>query len=56
MEDNKKYEKLSRDDVNSTKIMAGQHIFTIPELEQEMKVDSEVGKKLKSIEDELAKY
>ncbi len=56
MEAKKKFEKLSRDDANNTKIMAGQHIFTISELEQEIKVDSEIGKKLKSIEDQLKDY
>lgn len=53
---NKKFEKMSRDDVDSTRIMAGQHSFTIGEFEQEIKVDSEVGRKLKSIEKELDKY
>ena len=50
------FEKLSRDDVSNTKIMAGQHTFTIEELEEEIKVDSEVGRKLKSIEKELDNY
>lgn len=56
MEDKRKFEKLSRDDVSNTKIMAGQHTFTIDQLEEEIKVDSEVGRKLKSIEKELDKY
>ena len=58
MVENKKtqFEKLSRDTVDNTVIMAGQAKFTIDQLEEEIKVDSEVGKKLKSIEHELDKY
>jgi len=51
-----KFEKLSRDDEKKTKIMAGHTMFTIEELEEEIKADSEVGRKLKSIEKELEKY
>jgi hypothetical protein len=51
------YKKLSRDDENNTKIMAGQTQFTIKQLEDEMVDDkSEIGRKLKSIEHELEKY
>lgn len=51
-----KFEKLSRDDEKKTRIMAGQVEFTIQQLEDEIKADSEVGRKLKSIEKELEKY
>ncbi len=51
-----KFEKLSRDKENNTKIMAGHTQFTIQELEDEIKANSEVGRKLKSIEKELEKY
>jgi putative AlgH/UPF0301 family transcriptional regulator len=50
------FEKLSRDEKENTVIMAGQTKFTIDQLEEEIKVDSEIGKKLKSIEHELEKY
>lgn len=52
-----KFERLSRDEESSTKIMAGQAEFTIRQLEDEM-IDekSEIGKKLRSIEHELDKY
>jgi hypothetical protein len=57
MTDKRKFEKLSRDDEDSTKIMAGQAEFTIKQLEDEMIDDkSEIGKKLRSIEHELDKY
>jgi hypothetical protein len=51
-----KFEKLSRDDEKKTKIMAGHTQFTIEQLEEEIKADSEVGRKLKSVEKELEKY
>lgn len=51
-----KYERLSIDDKNKTKIMAGYAEFTIDQLEEEIKADSEIGRKLKSVEDELKKY
>ena len=54
---NKKFERLSRDAPENTKIMAGQAQFTIKELEDEMIDDkSEVGRKLKSIEHILETY
>jgi hypothetical protein len=53
---NKKYEKLSRDKEENTIIRAGHADFTIPQLEDEMKTNSEIGRKLKSIEHELEKY
>lgn len=51
-----KFEKLSIDDERKTMIMAGHAMFTIEQLEEEIKADSEVGRKLKSIEKELDKY
>lgn len=52
-----KFEKLSRDDVDKTKIMCGHTVFTVVQLDKEM-IDgkSEVGKKLKSIEHILETY
>lgn len=50
------YKKLSRDDPDKTVIMGGHTRFTVKQLEDEIKVDSEIGKKLKSIEKELEKY
>lgn len=51
-----KFEKLSRDKEESTVIMAGQTKMTISQLEDEIKADSEIGHKLKSVEKELDKY
>lgn len=51
-----KFEKLSRDKEEKTKIMAGHTTLTIHQMEEEIKADSEIGKKLKSIEKELDKY
>lgn len=53
---NHKFEKLSRDDEKKTVIMAGHTQFTIEQLENEINANSEVGRKLKSIEKELDKY
>ena len=53
---NYKFEKLSRDEEDKTKIMAGHTVFTVKQLEDEIKSDSEIGRKLKSIEQELDKY
>jgi len=51
------YKKLSRDETENTKIMAGHVSFSVKQLEDEMANDkSEIGKKLKSIEKELDKY
>ncbi len=51
------FDKLSIDDEDSTKIMAGQTTYTIKQLEEEM-IDpkSEIGKKLRDMESELEKY
>jgi len=52
-----KYEKLSRSTKEDTKIMAGQTVFDISQLEDEMANDnSEVGRKLRSIEHILENY
>lgn len=51
-----KFEKLSRDKEEKTVIMAGHTKMTVSQLEEEIKTDSEIGKKLKSIEKELDKY
>lgn len=53
--DDRRFAKLSRDEEDNTKIMAGQTIFTIKQLEDEIKADSEIGRKLKSVEKELDK-
>lgn len=52
----KKFEKLTIDEEDKTKIMAGHVQFTIGQLEDEIKADSEIGRKLKSVEKELLKY
>ena len=51
-----KFEKLSRDEEKKTMIMAGHAQFTIEQLEDEINANSEVGRKLKSIEDILKNY
>lgn len=50
------YKKLTRDEVGKTKIMAGHSMFTVEQMEEEINMDTEIGKKLKSIEKELEKY
>jgi hypothetical protein len=51
------YKKLSRDDPEKTKMMAGHVSFTLEQLDKEMEDDnSEVGKKLKSVEKILEEY
>lgn len=55
--DNKKFEKLSRDEPENTKILAGQTTFTVKQLDNEMLDDkSEIGRKLKSIQTILETY
>lgn len=51
-----RFEKLTRDAPESTLIMAGHSTFTIEQLENEIDANTEVGKKLKSIEKQLEKY
>lgn len=50
------YKKLSRSDEKDTKIMAGHIVFDISQLEAEIDANTDVGRKLKSIEKELEKY
>lgn len=56
MPDNRRYTKLSEGDPNNTIIMAGNTTFTISQLEEEIDANSEIGRKLKTIEKELEKY
>ena len=51
-----KFEKLSRDEPENTIIYAGHTQFTVKQLENEIKTDSDIGRKLKSIEKILDKY
>ncbi len=54
---NSKFEKLSLDTQENTKIMAGFTEFTIQQLEDEIdNPNSEIGRKLRSVEAELEKY
>jgi len=54
---NSKFEKLSLDTKENTKIMAGYAEFTIQQLEDEIEnPNSEIGRKLRSVEAELEKY
>lgn len=53
---NKGFEKLSRDNPDNTIIMAGHSSFTINQLEEEITGDTEIGKKLKTVEKQLEKY
>lgn len=50
------YVKLTRDDIENTKICAGGNVFTAQQLEEEINMDTEIGKKLKTIEKDLEKY
>lgn len=52
----KRYEKLSRGSLEETKIMAGGNVFSIQQLQEEIDMNTEIGKKLKTIEKELDKY
>lgn len=52
----KKYEKLTNGSESSTRIQAGHSTLSIKQLEDEIDADSEIGKKLKTIENELEKY
>lgn len=56
MTDEPKFEKLSLDEPGNTVIMAGYAKFSIDQLENEIKEDSEIGRKLKTVEKELEKY
>lgn len=50
------FEKLTRDNPENTKIMAGYSTFTVNQLEEEISSDTEIGRKLKSIEKQLEDY
>jgi putative AlgH/UPF0301 family transcriptional regulator len=52
-----KFKKLSRDEEKNTKIMAGHVSFSVEQLEKEITDNnSDIGKKLRSIEVELENY
>lgn len=53
---NDKFVRLTADKEENTKILAGHISFSVKQLEDEISADSEIGRKLKSVEDELAKY
>lgn len=45
-----KFKKLTRDEEDKTMIMAGHTQFTVEQLENEIKANSEIGRKLKTVE------
>lgn len=51
-----KYESLSLDTEENTKIMAGHGVYTVKQLQQEIDSNSEIGRKLKSVEEKLKDY
>lgn len=51
-----KFKKLSLDAPEKTVIMAGYASFTVEQLENEIDANSEIGKKLKSVEKILEQY
>jgi hypothetical protein len=51
-----KYESLSLDSEENTKIYAGHGTYTVKQLQQEIDSNSEIGKKLRTVEKELDKY
>jgi hypothetical protein len=51
-----KYESLSLDSEENTKIMAGHGVYTVKQLQQEIDSNSEIGKKLKTVEEKLKDY
>lgn len=44
------YNKLTRDDPSKTRIRAGHSSFTVEQMEEEIDMDTEIGKKLKTVE------
>jgi putative AlgH/UPF0301 family transcriptional regulator len=50
------FKKLSLDEPNKTVIMAGYAKFTVEQLDNEMDANSEIGKKLKTVEHILERY
>ena len=53
---NKTFKQLTLDSEENTKICAGYATFTVKQLEDEIDANSEIGRKLKSVEEELKKY
>lgn len=51
-----KYESLSLDTEENTKIYAGHGTYTVKQLQQEIDSNSEIGRKLKQVEDKLKDY
>lgn len=51
-----KYESLSLDTEENTKIYCGHGVYTVKQLQQEIDSNSEIGKKLKTVEDKLKDY
>lgn len=56
MSNKSQFEKLTRDVPDNTVIMAGHSSFTVKQLEDEIDANTEIGKKLKTVEKELEKY
>ena len=50
------YESLSLDSEENTKICAGHGTYTVKQLQQEIDSNSEIGRKLKSVEEKLKDY
>lgn len=50
------FQRLTRDSPENTRILAGHSSFTVGQLEEEINMDTEIGRKLKTIEKELDKY
>ncbi len=51
-----KYERLTVDKEENTRILAGHISFSVRQLEDEIDANSEIGRKLKQIEDKLKDY
>ena len=51
-----KYESLSLDTEENTIIYAGHGAYTIEQLQQEIDSNSEIGRKLKTVEEKLKDY
>lgn len=51
-----KYESLSLDTEANTRICAGHGTYTIKQLQREIDSNSEIGRKLRTVEKELEKY
>lgn len=45
-----KFEKLTRDNIENTKICAGATSLSVEQMEEEIDMNTEIGRKLKSIE------